>query len=460
MVDEALESGSDQMWNGMATMTDPAMERKAKGASQVVRGALAAASPALVPAAAANPVGTLARVGAGMLAQKGVEEGAKALDVPEGYAELAGDVAGLAAGSRDVAGGVTRGAKRVAPGVKAAVKAGGPDVAVGAAKVATGAAVQAAPIPELVKFGAGFELGRQGVRQIGRGVKAGYQAGRGAMKPPPAPPKAQRPAPAWQSLPEEQPPEPPAVPAEAEAPPQLPSGRKPGRMPPPQPPPGQPSEAALQQAGEPWTPEEEALAQRVLSGTEPQPPAAPAAGADYLMPPPSPPADAPLPATGGPRLGTQPTMPPPSFPEPEAPPPEAPAAKQPPTPKRSRAKVVTLPPPEPTMPVNPYEATARASKVANIAKYLHDNGVTHDAVRQLLDESDPAAVDNFLRLAAKQAGEKAMSEKSIPDMLIELKKLGGKSKLAKMNPKAAQAAADLDAEMSAGASPDDPLGVR
>lgn len=71
----------------------------AKGASRILRGTATVASPVLIPAAgaalAAAPLPFVLSAGAGIAAQQGVERGAKAIGVDEGYAELLGDLAGL-----------------------------------------------------------------------------------------------------------------------------------------------------------------------------------------------------------------------------------------------------------------------------------------------------------------------------------------------------------------------------
>lgn len=90
----ALPAGKE-IETGVATMSDPSMERKAQGLHQVASGAAQLVAPAILAGAGA-PIATAARIGAGMLAQKGVVEGGKALDVPEGYRNIAGDVVGAA----------------------------------------------------------------------------------------------------------------------------------------------------------------------------------------------------------------------------------------------------------------------------------------------------------------------------------------------------------------------------
>lgn len=90
----ALPAGKE-IETGVATMSDPSMERKAQGLHQVASGAAQLAAPAVLAGVGA-PVVAATRIGAGLLAQKGVVEGGKALDVPEGYRNIAGDIVGAA----------------------------------------------------------------------------------------------------------------------------------------------------------------------------------------------------------------------------------------------------------------------------------------------------------------------------------------------------------------------------
>lgn len=124
-VDQALTEGSHMMYEGgKALWNEPTWERKAHGLSQALRGAGTVMSPALVPAAMANPVGTAVRLGTGLAAQ-GVTEGiGKTVGVPEGYSELAGDVAGLGTASRVPAtlAGVQQAAQTVGRTVKGAAQ--------------------------------------------------------------------------------------------------------------------------------------------------------------------------------------------------------------------------------------------------------------------------------------------------------------------------------------------------
>lgn len=97
---DAPTSGAQDIYNGAATMTDPSMERKAHGLHQVIGGVAQMATPLAAPAALAAPIPAAVGLGTGMLAQKGVTAGAEMVGVPQGYSELAGDVAGVAAGAK------------------------------------------------------------------------------------------------------------------------------------------------------------------------------------------------------------------------------------------------------------------------------------------------------------------------------------------------------------------------
>jgi hypothetical protein len=103
----AFREPAEQMGRGVAQIANARSGNDvAGGVSGVLRGGLATVSgpESIVPMIAANPVGALTRLGAGLLAQKGVESGAEAIGVPEGYAELAGDVAGGIAATRNGSG--------------------------------------------------------------------------------------------------------------------------------------------------------------------------------------------------------------------------------------------------------------------------------------------------------------------------------------------------------------------
>ena len=90
--------GIANIHEGLAQATRPSPRDKAAGDSRVIGGALQVASPTLPGAAAAAPVATALGLGIGTAAQTGTEAGLKAAGVPEEYAKLAGDVAGLGTG--------------------------------------------------------------------------------------------------------------------------------------------------------------------------------------------------------------------------------------------------------------------------------------------------------------------------------------------------------------------------
>lgn len=71
----------------------------ARGGSKLIQAGAEAALPLAGVGALAAPVETAATIGAGMLAQKGVEGGLKSAGVAPEYSEFAGDLAGIAAGA-------------------------------------------------------------------------------------------------------------------------------------------------------------------------------------------------------------------------------------------------------------------------------------------------------------------------------------------------------------------------
>lgn len=94
---ETMRAGADTAREGLRNVQTPG--KRAKGASQIIRGTMEAASPIAIPLAAplmiAGGPAALggAAIGAGM--SKATEAGLKALGVDEGVSELAGDLAGL-----------------------------------------------------------------------------------------------------------------------------------------------------------------------------------------------------------------------------------------------------------------------------------------------------------------------------------------------------------------------------
>jgi ddrB-like ParB superfamily domain len=130
----------------------------------------------------------LSALGAIPLAGPAAEQIAREVDQGK-YAEAIGHAAALRILSEaqgglakipysEIPGAVGDAAKAARPVVEAALKAGGPDVAMGAGKVAAGAALD--------KMGAPYHVGavlglREGAPQIGRGLVAGVKAGREAV---------------------------------------------------------------------------------------------------------------------------------------------------------------------------------------------------------------------------------------------------------------------------------------
>ena len=78
--------------------TAPTGEEKAKGVHRAIGGAMEAAGPVMAATAPLNPIGTAVGLGTGMAASYLAKKGATAVGVPEGYADVIGDVAGLGAG--------------------------------------------------------------------------------------------------------------------------------------------------------------------------------------------------------------------------------------------------------------------------------------------------------------------------------------------------------------------------
>lgn len=101
IIDGPIE-GPGQVADGMAAMTDPSMERKAHGVSQVIRGTANIAAPLLPVAAASAPIRVGAAMVTGTAAGLATDKGLEAAGVPEGYRELAGDVTAGLAGGRTV----------------------------------------------------------------------------------------------------------------------------------------------------------------------------------------------------------------------------------------------------------------------------------------------------------------------------------------------------------------------
>ena len=92
-------SGATSISEGIARAAEPNLREKAGGAHQIISGALEAASPMIVPSLVAAPARTVATVGAAVLSQAAVEKGLSHLGLPKEYAQVAGDLAGIIAGS-------------------------------------------------------------------------------------------------------------------------------------------------------------------------------------------------------------------------------------------------------------------------------------------------------------------------------------------------------------------------
>lgn len=75
------------------------LERRAEGAHQAIGGAFEAATPFMGASAVAAPVKTAATIAVGVVSQTAVAKGLKALGMPEAWADLAGDAAGVIAGA-------------------------------------------------------------------------------------------------------------------------------------------------------------------------------------------------------------------------------------------------------------------------------------------------------------------------------------------------------------------------
>lgn len=270
----------------------------------------------------------------------------------------------------------------VKAGVKAVTAPGVAQIVGGGAESVAGAAMTPAhPIagPSLVVGGAARIKKGLEAFQAGKAARlAEEQAARGrelAAQHRAAPQRV----PAWQVQPEAQPPA--AAPAPVEVPAALPSGRTPGgiqnmRTA------GQPTPEMLRQAGIPLTAEEEALAQQVMAGTEPQPPAAPAA----IEAPPIPGTGnaAPIGAPGQPMQ--QPGI---SLPggQAAAVPPEVPGLDA----QRAFAEAMTGDPSggaipaaaSPHPPAEAFEGAYRAKRAQVLADHFHEHGLSYQDVADL-----------------------------------------------------------------------------
>lgn len=131
-----LSGGAEQLGKGMTRVAKPEnVSDFAGGVSDIARGAGTLALPVALPAIVAAPLASALAFGGGTLASKGVEAGADALGVPEGFRDLLGTTAGVAGGAvgARIPGAVSRAVRSVdTPQVRSAVRdAGGAAVGMG-----------------------------------------------------------------------------------------------------------------------------------------------------------------------------------------------------------------------------------------------------------------------------------------------------------------------------------------
>lgn len=98
MLDSPI-TGSQQIGQGVEQMAEPGMRQKAGGLHKVIGGAFEAATPLMAATGAGAPVRTALTLGAAMVSQAAVEAGLKRLGLPKEYAAVAGDLAGIIAGT-------------------------------------------------------------------------------------------------------------------------------------------------------------------------------------------------------------------------------------------------------------------------------------------------------------------------------------------------------------------------
>lgn len=97
ILDSPVEGGK-QIIAGVEQAAEPDLANKAGGASKIIRGGMQMAEPALPGALAGATIPTVLGLAGGAVAQDSVQGSLKKAGVPEPYADLAGDVAGLAGG--------------------------------------------------------------------------------------------------------------------------------------------------------------------------------------------------------------------------------------------------------------------------------------------------------------------------------------------------------------------------
>jgi hypothetical protein len=97
---DTMAQNAGQLASGVERMANPqSLREEAGGLHQAVSGAFGVATPAMLGAGAVAPIRTALTIGAATKTQEGVERGLKALGLPEEYAGVAGDLAGLIAGA-------------------------------------------------------------------------------------------------------------------------------------------------------------------------------------------------------------------------------------------------------------------------------------------------------------------------------------------------------------------------
>ena len=175
-----------QIGEGIKSLGSPLAERKAHGVSQLARGiGSGLAVPGALAGALTNPVGTAAMFARGAVAQPFVEGGARMVGVPEGYSEVGGDLAGLAAMGRpgeavqQKLGSAGSKVLNSGPAIKAAWNAAKGDLGVGGATMASGLAAGAAAhgmgipyAPAAISAVATLPAGRIIARGLGKGLEA------------------------------------------------------------------------------------------------------------------------------------------------------------------------------------------------------------------------------------------------------------------------------------------------
>ncbi len=116
-----IRTGVRQVGRGIAAMSRPGLDAKLGAGSDIVRGAMTAATPAAIPFMAANPLVSAARLGLGTGAQYLGEKGSQAAGLGPGASALIGDTAGIGAGGASFLGKPSAIIKGAGQGAKAAL---------------------------------------------------------------------------------------------------------------------------------------------------------------------------------------------------------------------------------------------------------------------------------------------------------------------------------------------------